>query len=128
MVKTTQHHAVEAYKTLAKYSKENFENRTVILKLFHIKKALFEFWDFQVEQDQVILKACNGVSDSYGNVSFPEDTEDGANMNKFKGMEADLAATEVEVDVEPVELKLNDVPKLTIEDVEALDGFISFIE
>lgn len=126
MVKTIQHHAVEAYKVLVRYSKENFQNRTVALKLFYLKKALKPSWDFQLEQDQVILRACNGVSDDYGNVSFPGDT--GENKTKWVEMVNDLATTEVEIDTDPIELKLDDVPRLTIEDMEGLDGFVNFAE
>lgn len=123
-MKAKQKQAIEAYKTLTKYGKTKFPKNETALKLFRVRKALADAWEFQIEQENAIMSACAAHTDQRGDVVFSDNEEE--NRAKMIVMMNDLRNTEIDLDYEPIDIPLDDIPDIVMDDIEALDGFVKF--
>lgn len=112
----TQANVIKAIKTLDKIKTQPMQLRTSY-NLYKLRQSLQPHWDWQVEQEMKILEE-KGVQ-----------TENGLTITQEKRAEFDsalLSIIEIEVDKDwtPVKVSVSDGLTISIEDIEALDGFV----
>ena len=118
----TQLEAVKAFKVLMSIGQEKIPVGTAY-KLFCKKRALQPVFDFQIEQERVIIDRYNAVADERGNIS-PKNPAD------RPAMQSDLKALnqmECQIDIEPIEIEVPEGLKITVNDVEALEPVVKFV-
>lgn len=115
---------VEAYKTLKKMANIPMDI-TTSFKLMKLKKRLEEYYQFEEQEEMKMFNEFHGELINDGrSMQFP--TQEDANAFSKKWQE--LKDMEVEIEIEPIPVMLDQDIRLTIQDMEALDGFIQFIE
>lgn len=112
----TQGKIIMAIKTLDKMKSQPMP-LPLSYKLYKLRKTLQPHWDWQVEQEMKILEE-KGVQ-----------TENGLTITQEERAEFDsalLAIIEIEVEKDwtPVKVSVSDGLTISIEDIEALDGFV----
>lgn len=120
-MKIKQSKTVAAYVSLIKLSKEMLPAKTA-MDLFRLKGKLTPQWDFQREQEALYIGEY-AMNDRPENETVRFESEE--LRNKFVKAMDDVGNTEVEIDFDPVQVELNDF-KLSIGDIEALEGFVEF--
>ena len=130
-----QGNIISAYKTLRRMSALPLP-LGVAYKLHKLKTSLQTQWDFQLEQEETILKDCNGQADYTGAVHFADDPPKGVEANEtndygkgrkeFDKRMTELSSMEVDTTFTPVNLAA-DTPglKLSIDDLASLEGFVN---
>lgn len=111
-----QANVIKAIKTLDKIKTQPMQLRTSY-NLYKLRQSLQPHWDWQVEQEMKILEE-KGVQ-----------TENGLTITQEERAEFDSALLsiieiEVEKDWTPVKVSVSDGLTISIEDIEALDGFV----
>ena len=120
-MKTTQGNAIKAYILLQRIGNEP-KNKALLFKLFRLKKALKEIIDFQSEQEEKLIKECNGTFDENGRASFESDED----KRKYYEEHKELEKLECEIDLEKAEVDVNDFDGLTLDIMEIFDPFFEF--
>lgn len=115
-----QFRIIKAYKALTKLGQQDLPIR-LAFDLFKIKRALQPQWDFQVDEENRMTAGANVNAD--GSVVFESPAEAEAFRQRLK----EISAMDVDLKVKPVQVPLS-IPglKLSMEDIEALDGFVQF--
>ncbi len=123
MMKFSQKQIVKAYISLMHLSGASMPLGTA-LSLYQLRKKLEGTYQFCAEQEQVIIERYGGNNQN-GSISFSD-------AESVAGAQADLKELndmEVELDIEPVSVKVDDLHGLevTLNDIDALNGFVAFI-
>lgn len=121
-MKTTQNKAVNAYIALLKLYRMTLKGKTA-RDLYMLKSKLEPSWNFQRDEQEKYLQACNGTADENGTLKF-NSIED---RDKFDEKVNEIAEVEVELDITPVQIKCDDV-EISGADIEALIGFVDFVD
>lgn len=108
---------IMAIKTLDKLKSQQMA-LPLSYRIYKLRKELQPHWDWQVEQEMQMME-------KYG-----EPNETGVTIKQearadFDSALALIVDTEVEQDWNPVEITMNDNLMISVEDIEALDGFIT---
>lgn len=108
---------IMAIKTLDKLKSQQMA-LSLSYRIYKLRKELQPHWDWQVEQEMQMME-------KYG-----EPNETGVTIKQearadFDSALALIVDTEVEQDWNPVEIAVNEDLMISVEDIEALDGFIT---
>ena len=85
-------------------------------------------WKFQSEHDMP-MPVCKLIEELGGTV-----TESGAisldreGVEKYRAKHKELEETECEIDTDRVELRVSDIPEISVSDIESLEEFIDWKE
>lgn len=136
-----QYQISKAYQVLNRIQNMDMPVR-IALHLSMLMKKLSPCFESAVECEKRLVEKYHGEIDENGRVVFRiRGAEDGTatdqdrveaqtNADGFNREQQELNQTEIELDFQPLEIKLNDVAdlKLTMADMTALDGFVNFVE
>lgn len=114
---------IDAYKALNKLSSCPLPIKTAYA-IHRLRTALKPAWDFQCEEEGKLIDRLHPTVTAEGNLTF-------ANIEKkqeFLRVQNELAEQEQEIDFRPVKVGLLDGIALSANDIETLDGFITFEE
>ena len=122
-----------AYKALSKLMGETLNLHTA-KKVFDMHMKLQKIWDFQLNEEQKILKRHPNVDPVTASVQYNENDEETkkARLAELDSFTKELAAlSEIEHDdivIEPITIAIDAEPaiKMTGNDIKALEGFVTF--
>ena len=118
-----QSELVKAYLALYNIGRQPWPG-PIARKIFMMRKALKPAFDFQREQEDMLIKKYNGIQKGTS-VEFPD--KDLA--EKYSTERDEVSNMEVDdIDFLPFEIKLTTDVSLSPVDLEALDGFVEFVE
>ena len=95
--------------------------------IHRMRVALRPAWEFQQEEEEKLLNKLQPTSDEQGNLVFKTPQE----AQKYRDLLKELGAMEAEgITIQPVELPMStlDGIQITANEVEALEGFVTFTE
>lgn len=116
----TQKQAFEAYVALIQLGK-GVKGLTAYA-LYKLKNELKKIVDFQSEEEMKLIEKHGGTVTETNMIQLPDDADKKA-FNKEMEELHNLGC-----DVQPIEVKVSELPDITLLQVETLDGFIKFIE
>ena len=119
-IKTTQQKVITAYTTLTALRKK--VRGKDALDLFRLKTALQTNIDFQADEERKLTEEYGGKVTDGGQIII-EDPEKRAAFQKAMG---ELGAMECEIAADKVKVSLDRNPDITLGEIEALDGFVTF--
>lgn len=90
--------------------------------LFKLKTEIEKVVQFQEGEKDKLIKKYGGVIMDNGMVRI----DDPAKMKQFVQEVHNLF--DLECDIKPIELKIDDVPDITLKEIDSLNGFVTFIE
>lgn len=114
---------IDAYKALNKLASCQLPIKTAF-QLHKLRTALKPAWDFQCEEEGKLIERLNPSATSDGNLQF-KCTKD---KQEFLRVQKELAEQEQEIDFQPVTVGFSDGITLSANDIDALDGFVTFVE
>ena len=117
-MKTTQKRAVEAYAVLNQMGRK-VTGKTAFT-LFRLKRKMKEIVEFQGEEEIKLVEKHGGRLTEDGRIIF----DDAEMKTAFQIEQRKLG--EMECEIEPVMLKDDEIPQITMAEIEALDGFVIF--
>ena len=123
-----QYKIIKAYKAINKLYEQKLP-LSVSHKLWMLRKALAPTWDFQVEKEQEVVMSFNPDTAPNGDAVFktPEDAE--ACRKEFEKVCSELADLDVELEnFKKITIHLDDKIEISVEDIEALEDFVDFVE
>ena len=120
-MKITQGQAVSAFTVLKSMGRRQLNPNTAF-QLFKLKKKLEDIVEFQIEQENNLAESLGGTIDN-GRLNLPDDK-----LKEYAEKHKEISDTECEIDTEKVTLSLGEIPTITIDEIEALDPVITFIE
>ena len=112
---------IDAYKALNKLASCQLPIKTAF-QLHKLRTALKSAWDFQCEEEGKVLERLHPVADADGNLTFAT-MED---KKEFLRIQHELSEQEQEIDYQPVTVGFSDGITLSANDIDALDGFVTF--
>ena len=116
----TQGEAVKAYKAIIRMG--NKAAGEAAFSLFRMKKQLKEIVDFQSEEEEKLIKKHGGAVTEAGQVIIVDPKEREAFLKEREEIE------KMECNVAPVIIRADNIPEITLAEIEALDGFVNFTE
>ena len=122
-MKLKQETAVQAYLTIMAISKRPLQSFAAF-KLFKLKKALQDAFDFQREEEAKYIEEFEGTVNEFGSVNFPDPDKAAG----FKKKQAELDEVEQEIDIGRMTFTLKELPELSVEQIETLDAIIEIRE
>ena len=114
---------IDAYKALSKLASCQLPIKTAF-QLHKLRTALKSTWDFQCEEEGKLLERLRPAVDADGNLIFAT-MED---KKEFLRIQNEIAEQEQEIDYQPVVVGFLDGITLSANDIDALDGFVTFGE
>lgn len=114
----TQQQALKAYTALTSMGRK--VTGETAFKLFKLKQELKTIVEFQVEQEQEMVARNHGTISETGQINFTDEDD----RKKFVAEHKELG--EMECDVKGITLKIESIPGITMDEIEALDGIITF--
>lgn len=94
----------------------------VAFRVFKLKKKLDECFEWQEERERELFEEYGASFNEDGSITL-------ADMDKAEEFVSKITEmSELEQDIEPVEIPLAAFETLSIEQIEALDGIINFVE
>ena len=115
----TQKQAIIAYGTIMRMGQKVAGKAA--FSLFRLKQTLRGIVEFQSEEEMKLVEKYGAKVTDDGRILPGDDADKFAELLKEK---AELG--EMECDVVPVEIDLESVPEITMNEIEALDGFVIF--
>ena len=118
-----QSQIILAYKSLAKLSRQDIPIRDAC-RLHRLSQALKPVWDFQAQEEGKLIEKLNPTL-SDGTVTFKTEQDAQEYASRLK----ELAEMEVDdIVYTPVTMPIPDGVTMSVRDVEALDGFVTFTD
>lgn len=114
---------IDAYKVLNKLASCQLPIKTAY-QLHKLRTALKSAWDFQCEEEGKLLERLHPSASADGILTFAS-MED---KQEFLRVQNEIAEQEQEIDYQPVTVGLLDGITLSANDIDALDGFVTFGE
>ena len=114
---------IDAYKALNKLASCSLPIKTAYA-LHKLRAALKSAWEFQCEEEGKLIERLRPIADADGNLTFA--TMEG--KKEFLRVQHELSEQEQEIDFQPVTVGLLDGITLSVHDIDALDGFVTFGE
>lgn len=81
-------------------------------------------WDFQVEQEQKLFEKYQPKSEKNGSLEFATKEDE----KEFTEYLKELSNMESDVEIMPISIRLAENVKISPSDIEALGGFVEFVE
>ena len=122
-MKTTQGKIVNAYRVLLRLSEQQLP-LPVAYALYKAKKALDPQWQFQLEQEQKLIRDCGAELHPDGTVTFPDD----AARESYVAAALELNEMETEIEVPEIVLPEDSGLSLSVNEIDALDGIVKWGE
>lgn len=119
-IKTTQRRAVLAHRIIQRMSMKVAGKAA--FTLFRLKKQLKEIVEFQGEEQEKLVAKYGGKIAENGMILIA----DKGKRTEFDREDKELGAMECEI--QPVDIRAADIPDITLEEIEILDGFVNFTE
>jgi len=112
---------IQAYSITEELSKE--DNLTINAKwvLYKLRKELSSHYEFYMNESRELFNKYETSVD--GNIISFKSAEE---AKEYKTKQAEIDDFEVEFSAEKQELKLSDIPCITVQQIELLDEFIEF--
>lgn len=114
---------IDAYKALNKLASCQLPIKTAY-QIHKLRAALKSAWDFQCEEEGKLIERLHPVADADGNLTFA--TMEG--KKEFLRVQHELSEQEQEIDFQPVVIGFSDGITLSANDIDMLDGFVTFGE
>lgn len=114
---------IDAYKALNKLASCQLPIKTAY-QLHKLRTALKSAWDFQCEEEGKLIERLRPAVDADGNLTFS--TMEG--KKEFLRVQHEIAEQEQEIDFQPVTVGFSDGITLSANDIDMLDGFVTFGE
>lgn len=114
---------IDAYKALNKLASCQLPIKTAY-QLHKLRTALKSAWDFQCEEEGKLIERLRPAVDADGNLNFA--TMEG--KKEFLRVQHEIAEQEQEIDFQPVDVGFSDGITLSANDIDMLDGFVTFGE
>lgn len=114
---------IDAYKVLDKLAACPLPIKTAYA-IHKLRAALKSAWEFQCEEEGKLIERLKPAVAANGNLTF-------ANMegkNEFLRVQNELAEQEQEIEFQPIAMELLDGISLSANDIDMLDGFVTFEE
>ena len=89
-------------------------------EMFKLKTELKKIVDFQSEEEMKLVDKYGGIVEQNGLIVI----SDGENRYKFQQEHIELG--NLECDIKPIDVELDRIPEITMEEIEALYGFVNF--
>ena len=112
---------VQAYNALQRLGGQVMDD-LVAYKLFKLKKQMAPAIEFQTEREQLIFEKYQPERTGNGQYSFRTSGQ----AAEFRNELNELADMETEVTVTPVKIPKGQRLLISMDDIEALDGFVEF--
>lgn len=119
MANLTQNRAVVAYTTIMNMGQK--VSGKPAFALFKLKQTLKGIVEFQSEEEMKLVEKYGATVTEDGRILPGDDAEKFAELVKEKEELGNM-----ECDVVPVEIDLDSIPEITMNEIEALDGFVIF--
>ena len=124
MITKTMSQVISAYKAVMNMSQMLLPVAEA-LKLYKIRKALEEKFDFFTEEEQKRISACEGEVSENGVIIFPNAEKQKEYSIQYK----ELTSMPIEITVDSITLDLDKLNgKITVDDILALEGLIEIKE
>lgn len=120
-MKTTQGKATAAYVTLANMGARTLPANTAY-RLFKVKKALLNAYEFEVEQEKKYMEECQGELDGTGMITF----KDVESRKAFEEKKKEMHEVEIDVEMEVPTVPLGEMKEVSMLELESLEGFVNF--
>lgn len=120
-MKATQKQVLVAYIRLNRMATRPLNSLTAY-KLYRVKKALEVPMEFQIEWERRIAGELGGEITEEGMPKFPDDKA----KEEYDSRRKELLEMECEIDAEPAEIHMTELPNISIADIEALEPFIDW--
>lgn len=117
-MKTTQRKVVDAYAVLNQMGRK-VTGKTAFA-LFRLKKQMKEIVEFQGEEEVKLVEQYGGKITEDGRILFG----DKEMRTAFQMEQRKLGDMECEID--PIVIGTGEIPQITMEEIEALDGIVNF--
>lgn len=114
---------IDAYKALSKLASCQLPIKTAY-QLHKLRTALKSAWEFQCEEEGKLIERLHPVADADGNLTFATMES----KKEFLRVQHELSEHEQEIDFQPVVIGFSDGITLSANDIDALDGFVTFGE
>lgn len=119
----THKQAVEAYKTIEKLSTQPLPVKAAYA-LHKLRRTLTPEWDFQMQRERQLLDKLKPSLVEGTKVTFSS-AED---ATEWRDSMDELNVMEFEYNEEPITVSVGKDARLTLDDIDALDGFVIFEE
>ena len=116
----TQKQALSAYAALQRMGRK--ATGKAAFTLFRMKQKLKEIVEFQAEEERKLVEKHDGKISEEGMILIADAEE----RKAFGEEQKELYDMEIEPAIEPVTVKLDGLPEINMEEIEALDGFVQF--
>lgn len=120
MIQTTQRKAIQAYKVIEKISNGSLP-LPVSYRLFKLKKILGTQYEFQITKENELFDTYQPEPQGSSWV-FKSEEDKNAFVKKMK----EINDLEIELDCDVLSIPLDTNLSLSIEDMEALDEYVTF--
>lgn len=117
-MKTNHRKALGAYATIQRMA-QKVSGRTAFT-MFKLKQELAGIVQFQSEEEIKLVEKYGGSIDEKGSITIPDDEKRKEFLKEYKEL------GDVECDVNEVEIQIDSLPEITMQEIEALDGFVKF--
>ena len=111
----------QAYNVTEGLSKD--QNLSIDAKwvLYKLRKDLYSYYEFYLTESQNLFSEYETTTEG-SSITFKSAKE----ANEYTERQAKIDEFEVETEFQRKELKLSDIPNISIQQIEALEGFIDF--
>lgn len=114
---------IKAYKAINNLAAQPLPLREAYA-LHKLRAALRPTWDFQQQEEEKEIRRLEPQFEQNGDLLFKSPDDAAAFRAKLKALEEN----EVDVEYKPVNVRMAEGVALTVNDIEALDGFVEFAE
>lgn len=117
-----QEKLVRAYMVLDKFAKISFP-LSISNKIFLMKEKLQPQYDFQSQEETKCFNENKGIFNDQGKMTFPKIE----NYQAFENRMKELKDLDVDIEITPIEISIDDSIMITADEIKDLQGFINFI-
>ena len=119
----TQKQVIAAYKALNKLSTQPMPIKTAYA-LHKLRRTLKPAWEFQCEQENILLDKLKPELLSDGQVRFnsPED------LQEWNETMSQVSKIESDIEILPVTVVMDESMRITLDDMDVLEGIVIFEE
>jgi len=117
-----QSQMVNAYKVLENLSKQTMPIKTAYA-VHKLRGKLKPAFDFQVEQEERLIEKLNPKIEN-GSLFF-QNVDD---AQEWKDEMIAVGNMESDIEFEPIKISINDDLQISLDNIDALEGFVDFVE
>lgn len=123
-----QFQIIKAYKAINKLYEKDLPV-SISYKLFRIRSFLLPHWEFQQDKERSVFDKYSPTVDENGSLKFGTKEDGERFVAEYTKLCNELADIDVDTDdIEKVSIPMDINLSLSVEDIEALQGFVEFVE